>query len=200
MTIDPPRPSGPPPARGGPRPTGDPPLPHTPLWRRLREDEWPSPGEVLRGRRTQIHPGVVLVLVLPCLWWLTVPLLVGYQLARTARRMARRVFPLRPAGRVEDPVVSRVQRVRAWMALVISVGLLSAFGGWQDLPGQFLQQLLFAPWLALVSAVVVVALLFRGSQARDAAGHADAAVAGRQIGPVVLRRLDAGATAVHGGG
>lgn len=153
MSIDPP-------STSVPRPAGDPPLPYTPLWRRLREDEWPSPGEVLRGRRAQVRPGVLLVLVFPCLWWLTVPLLVGYQLARTARRMARRVFPVRPAGRREDPEVSRVQRVRAWLALVLSVALLSAFGGWQDLPGQFLQQLVFAPWLALVSAVVVVTLLF----------------------------------------
>ncbi|MFI1964570.1 hypothetical protein ACH429_10675 [Streptomyces pathocidini] len=153
MSIDAPRPSG-------PRPAGDPPLPYTPLWRRLREDEWPPPGEVLRGRRAQVSPRVVLVLVFPCLWWLTVPLLVGYQLARTARRMARQIFPLRPLGQVEDPDVSRVQRVRAWMAFVISVGLLSAFGGWQHLPGQLLQHLLFAPWLALVSAAVVVALLF----------------------------------------
>ncbi|GHJ34567.1 hypothetical protein Sm713_01760 [Streptomyces sp. TS71-3] len=107
-----------------------------------------------------MHPRVVLVLVFPLLWWLTVPLLVTYQLARTARRMARRVFPVHPAGWVEDPEVSRAQQVRAWLALVISVALLAAFGGWQDLPGQFLQQLLFAPWLALLSAVVVVALLF----------------------------------------
>ncbi|WUH50885.1 hypothetical protein OHO27_01455 [Streptomyces sp. NBC_00443] len=106
---------------------------------------------------------MVLVLFFPCLWWLTVPLLVGYQLARTARRMARRVFPVRPQGHVEDPGVLRVQRVRAWVALAMSAALLAGFGGWQDvaeIPGQFLQRLLFAPWLALLSAAVVVALLF----------------------------------------
>nr|WP_275467804.1 hypothetical protein [Streptomyces noursei] len=106
---------------------------------------------------------MLLVLFLPCLWWLTVPLLVGYQLARTARRMARRIFPVRPEGHVEDPGVLRVQRVRAWVALVMSGVLLAVFGGWQDVweaQGQFLQRLLFAPWLALLSAAVVVALLF----------------------------------------
>ncbi|MFD3943415.1 hypothetical protein [Streptomyces sp. NPDC058579] len=106
---------------------------------------------------------MLLVLLLPCLWWLTVPPLVGYQLARTARRMARRVFPVRPAGHVEEPEVLRVQRVRAWTALVVSVGLLAAFGDWQDVADarkEFLERLLFAPWLALLSAALVVALLF----------------------------------------
>ncbi|MCF3131734.1 hypothetical protein IPZ69_15445 [Streptomyces olivochromogenes] len=105
---------------------------------------------------------MVLVLFLPCLWWLTVPLLVGYQLARSARRVARWVFPVRPVGHVEDPEVLRVQRVRAWVALAMSGVLVAVFGGWQDVaevPEQFLQRLLFAPWLALLSAVVV-ALLF----------------------------------------
>ncbi|MGI5405434.1 hypothetical protein ACQEV9_01460 [Streptomyces chartreusis] len=147
MSIDPPRPFGPP-------------RPHTPLWRRLRQDEWPPLGEVLRGRRDQVHPAVLLVLAFPCFWCLTIPLLVGYQLARTARRMARRVFPVRPAGQVEDPEVSRARRIRAWTALVISVGMLAMFGGWQELPGELLQQLVFAPWLALLIAAVVVALLF----------------------------------------
>ncbi|MFG1670198.1 hypothetical protein [Streptomyces sp. Y7] len=162
MSIHAPRPPGRSPY-GGPRPVNDPPRPYTPLWRRLREDEWPPLGEVLRGRREQVSPWVVLALFLPCLWWLTVPLLVGYQLARVARRWARRVFPARPAGRVEDPQVLRVQRVRAWLALAMSGLLLAVFGGWDDLaeaPGEFLQRALFAPWLALLSAVVVVALLF----------------------------------------
>ncbi|MGW6961864.1 hypothetical protein [Streptomyces chartreusis] len=162
MSIHAPRPSG----RslyGGTRPAGDPPRPYTPLWRRLREDEWPPLGEVLRGRREQVPQWVVLVLVLPCLWWLTVPLLTGYQLARSARRLARQVFPVRPPGLVEDPVVLRVQRVRAWLALAMSGLLLAVFGGWDDLaeaPGQFLLRLLYAPWLALLTAAVVVALLF----------------------------------------
>ncbi|MFD3563821.1 hypothetical protein ACFWVU_29765 [Streptomyces sp. NPDC058686] len=168
MRIDPTGPSVRSPY-GGPRPTGDPPRPYTPLWRRLREDEWPPLGEVLRGRREQMRPGVLLVLLLPCLWWLTVPLLVGYQLARTARRMARRVFPVRPAGQVEDPEAVRVQRVRAWAALVISGVLLAVFGGRQDVADaqkQFLERLLFAPWLALLSAAVVTALLVWAARPR----------------------------------
>ncbi|QKZ25226.1 hypothetical protein HUT05_45740 [Streptomyces chartreusis] len=109
---------------------------------------------------------MVLVLFLSCLWWLTVPLLVGYQLARTARRLARRIFPVRPQGAVEDPRVLRVlrvQRVRAWLALAMSGLLLAAFGGWDDLaeaPGQVLLRLLYAPWLALLTAALVVTLLF----------------------------------------
>ncbi|MGW6796285.1 hypothetical protein [Streptomyces chartreusis] len=67
----------------------------------------------MRGQREQVPQWAVLVLFLPCLWWLTVPLLVGYQLACTARRLARRIFPVRPQGLVEDPRVLRVQRVRA---------------------------------------------------------------------------------------
>ncbi|MGW2014677.1 hypothetical protein [Streptomyces sp. NPDC001927] len=106
---------------------------------------------------------MLLVLVLPCLWWLTVPLMVGYQLARTARRTARRIFPVHPEGQVEDPEVFRVQRLRAWGVLVISGLLLAVFGGWQDVweaQRQVLEALVFAPWLALLSAVVVVALFF----------------------------------------
>ncbi|MFE3771202.1 hypothetical protein [Streptomyces sp. NPDC059122] len=157
MSIDAPHPSG------RRRPASDPPQTYIPLWRRLREDEWPPLDEVLRGPRGQMRPRVLLMLLLPCLWWLTVPLLVGYQLARTARRTARRIFPVRPEGRVEDPEVLRVQRIRAWAALVLSGALLAVFGGRQDVADaqkQFLQRLLFAPWMALLSAAVVVALLF----------------------------------------
>ncbi|WP_315891452.1 hypothetical protein [Streptomyces sp. P9(2023)] len=163
MTIDPPRPPGRSPYDPPWRPAGDPPGPYTPLWRRLREDEWPPLGEVLRGRREEIPSWVWLVLGFPCLWWLTVPLLVGYQLARTARRLAHRIFPVRPEGRIEDPEVLRVQRVRAWMALFMSGMLLAVFGGWEDVADaqrRLLQRLLFAPWLALLSAALVVALLF----------------------------------------
>ncbi|WP_338058264.1 hypothetical protein [Streptomyces roseifaciens] len=118
---------------------------------------------MLKGRREHMRPGVLLVLLLPFLWWLTLPLLVGYQLARTSRRMARRIFPVRPEGYIEDPEALRVQRVRAWVALVVSGVLLAAFGDWQDVweaQRQLLEGVLFAPWLALLSAVAVVAPLF----------------------------------------
>ncbi|MFF0627868.1 hypothetical protein [Streptomyces sp. NPDC004296] len=72
MSIDAPHPSG------RRRPASDPPQTYIPLWRRLREDEWPPLDEVLRGPRGQMRPRVLLMLLLPCLWWLTVPLLVGY--------------------------------------------------------------------------------------------------------------------------
>ncbi|NLU70454.1 hypothetical protein HCC30_24825 [Streptomyces sp. HNM0574] len=103
------------------------------------------------------------MLALPCLWWLTVPLVLGYQLARTARRSARRIFPLRPEGHAEDPEVLRVQRVRAWTALVMSGALLAVFGDRQDVQEAYLQtvyRMLLAPWSALLIAASVVALLY----------------------------------------
>ncbi|MFF0747119.1 hypothetical protein ACFYVL_42715 [Streptomyces sp. NPDC004111] len=114
---------------------------------------------VLRGSREQVHPAVLLVLLLPCLWWATVPLLVGYQLARTTRR----VFPTLPEGHLGDPTLLRVQRVRTWVAIAASGLLLVVFGDWSDAwraQGQLLQRAVFAPWLALICAVVAVALLF----------------------------------------
>ncbi|MEU3710215.1 hypothetical protein [Streptomyces catenulae] len=154
-----------------PPPPGSSPQSHLPLWRRLREDEWPPLTEVLQGRQGQTSPGVLLVLLLPCLWWLTVPLAVIYQLARTARRVARRLFPSHPEGNIQDPEVIRVQRIRAWVALALSGALLAAFGDWHDVADaqqQFNQRLLLAPWLALPSAALVVALLFwvAGPEAR----------------------------------
>ncbi|WP_399091745.1 hypothetical protein ACGH2B_20655 [Streptomyces sp. BBFR2] len=171
MSIDAPRPSGRSPYDGPAPASAPPPRAYTPLWRRLREDEWPPLGEVLRGRRGQISPGVILALAVPCLWWLTVPLLIGYQMARTARLLARRIFPVRPEGVIEDREVLRVQRVRAWVAVVMSVALLAVFGGWKDMAdagSQVTQRMIFAPWVALPSAAVTVALLFwaAGSGAR----------------------------------
>ncbi|MFF3258841.1 hypothetical protein ACFYWO_06645 [Streptomyces sp. NPDC002932] len=103
---------------------------------------------------------VVWVLMVPCMWWLTVVLVVSYLVARNARRTARRVFPSRPAGRVEDRAVLKVQRVRAWVAVAMSGGLLAVYGGVSDAWDQFVQRLYLAPWLALASAVLVAAVLY----------------------------------------
>ncbi|WP_240649148.1 hypothetical protein [Streptomyces sp. Z26] len=102
----------------------------------------------------------VLVLLVPCLWWLTGVLVIAYQVARSARRIARRVFPTRPVGRIEDHTVLRVQRVRAWVALAMSGALLAAYGGASDAWRQLMQRLYLAPWLALASAVLVAAVLY----------------------------------------
>ncbi|MGW5676386.1 hypothetical protein ACWEV4_15140 [Streptomyces sp. NPDC003860] len=108
-------------------------------------------------------PGLVLVLALPCLWCLTVPLVLGYASARTARRVARRIFPVHPEGHVEDAPLLRVQRVRAWVGLVMSVAVLAVFGDFEDVEEAQVQltlRLFLTPWGALLIAVVVVALLF----------------------------------------
>lgn len=100
------------------------------------------------------------VLLVPCMWWLTIVLVLSYEVARSARRVARRAFPGRPAGRVEDHTVLTVQRIRAWVALAMSGGLLAVYGGASDAWDQFLQRLYLAPWLALASAVLAAAVLY----------------------------------------
>ncbi|MDX2896067.1 hypothetical protein PV439_32755, partial [Streptomyces scabiei] len=75
-------------------PYGPPPT----LVRRLREDEWPPLGQFLSGLR--LH-GCLWALAAMCAWPMVVGLLVGYPLARSARRPARRVgagAPRPPAG------------------------------------------------------------------------------------------------------
>ncbi|WNI21405.1 hypothetical protein [Streptomyces sp. ITFR-16] len=99
---------------------------------------------------------VVWVLMVPCMWWLTVVLVTSYVVARNARR----AFPPRPEGRIEDRTVLKVQRGRAWAALAMSGGLLAVYGGVSDAWDQFVQRLYLAPWLALASAVLVAAVLY----------------------------------------
>ncbi|MBZ6129189.1 hypothetical protein KVG99_01820 [Streptomyces olivaceus] len=100
------------------------------------------------------------MLMVPCMWWLTAVLVVSYEVARSARRTARRVFPRLPEGRGEDRTVLKVQRVRAWVAIAMSGGLLAVYGGVSDAWDQFVQRLYLAPWLALASAVSVAVVLY----------------------------------------
>ncbi|MFD4261473.1 hypothetical protein ACFWR9_28575 [Streptomyces sp. NPDC058534] len=154
----PPQPSPYGPYPYGPRP------PHTSLWRRLREDEWPTLGEVLRGGRQRVHGCVWALLLMPCLWGMTLPLLVCYPLARSARSRARRLFPARGHRRIEDPEVARVQKARAWTAAVMSFLILIAYGTPEDMAQaqqQYWTRLMITPWLLLLSAPVVVAVLLR---------------------------------------
>ncbi|MEV7794464.1 hypothetical protein AB0O68_21120 [Streptomyces sp. NPDC087512] len=135
---------------------------HTSVWRRLRDDEWPTLGEVLRGGRQRVHGCVWALLLMPCLWGMTVPLLVCYPLARSARSRARRLFPARGHRRVGDPEVARVQKARAWTAAVTSFLILIAYGKPEDMAQaqqQYWMRLVITPWLLLLSAPVVVTVL-----------------------------------------
>ncbi|MFE9834163.1 hypothetical protein ACFYP4_03280 [Streptomyces sp. NPDC005551] len=92
------------------------------------------------------------------------PVVLGYPVARSARRSARRIFPSRGHRRVEDADIMRVQRTRAWLATLMSVVILVAYGKPEDMAKveqQFMIRLLVTPWLLLLSTPVVVAVLFR---------------------------------------
>ncbi|MBD9721739.1 hypothetical protein [Streptomyces caniscabiei] len=131
--------------------------------RRLREDEWPPLGEFLKGLR--VH-GCIWAMAAMCAWPLVVGLLVGYPLARSARRPARRIFPSRSRHRHPDDDVTRVQRRRAWTATLMSLLILAVYGKPEDVDQaqqQFMMRLTVSPWLLLLSAPVVVAALFRWS-------------------------------------
>ncbi|WP_406149102.1 hypothetical protein [Streptomyces sp. NBC_01012] len=94
------------------------------------------------------------------MWWLTVALILFYEVARSARRIARRSFPRHPHGRIEDDTVLKAQRIRTWVAVAASAGLLAVYGGVSDAWDQFVQRLYLAPWLALASSVLVAGALY----------------------------------------
>ncbi|WP_229891031.1 hypothetical protein [Streptomyces mashuensis] len=139
-----------------------PPAPPMPLWRRMREDEWPTLRELV-GYVRRLNGCLIVVLLFtlgPFL--MSVPVL--YPLARSARRQARRVFPASGHQRIHDPDVVRIQKARAWVAAGMSFLLLVAYGrpdDWDQAEQQFFLRLVITPWLLLVSAPVVVAVLLR---------------------------------------
>ncbi|MEI5519084.1 hypothetical protein WB401_27765 [Streptomyces brasiliscabiei] len=139
------------------------PQPPPTLVRRMREDEWPPLREFLSGLR--LH-GCLWVMAAMCAWPVVVGLLLGYPLARSARRPARRIFPSRARHRLADDDVTRMQRRRAWTATLMSVLILAVYGKAEDVDQaqqQFMMRLMVTPWLLLLSAPVVVAALFRWS-------------------------------------
>ncbi|MFE7133749.1 hypothetical protein ACFVIM_23125 [Streptomyces sp. NPDC057638] len=145
-----------------PPPPGPP--PHRSRWQRLREDDWPPLRVVLRGGRQRMNGCGWALLLVPCTWYLVVPMMVCYVMARTARGRARRVFPPYGHRRITDPEVMRVQRIRAWTAGVSSILLLALYGGpgaFQEAQDQYWQRLLITPWLLLLTAPVVIAVVFR---------------------------------------
>lgn len=133
------------------------------LWQRLREDEWPPLGQLLSSPRLN---GCVWAMAVLCAWPLVVAVLVGYPPARSARRAARRIFPSHGRNRVVEPEVRRVQKTRAWTATAMSLLILAAYGKPEDVDQaqqQFMLRLTITPWLVMLSAPVVVAVLYRCS-------------------------------------
>ncbi|WP_239081596.1 hypothetical protein [Streptomyces sp. SID9727] len=169
------------PPGGGPYPPPYAP-PRPSLWQRLRSDDWPTLGELLRGRRQRVHGCVWALILLPCTWGMTLPLLAAYPLARSARRQARRAFPVH-GRRFSDPDLVQAQRARAWAAAAISVLLLIAYGKPGDMAEaqeQYVIRLMATPWLLLLSAPLVVALIYRwASPAKRAAMRPRLRAAGR---------------------
>ncbi|MEU9041027.1 MULTISPECIES: hypothetical protein [unclassified Kitasatospora] len=157
--------------------------PRVPLWQRFRGEEWPTLRELLAPARKAI--GCWVLPLLFCLW----PFLVFlglYPMARSARRLARRVFAVPGPRGITDPVVLRVQRIRGWLALVAGFLVLAVYGSpedWSEANDQFQLRLVITPWLVLVTAPVVVGILFR------LAGPALRPAMRAQVRPAVLKAL-----------
>ncbi|MFB9391197.1 hypothetical protein ACFPM3_00090 [Streptomyces coeruleoprunus] len=129
------------------------------LWQRFRDDEWPTLREVLSYLRA--GKGCVLLAFLCCVWP-TLFVVIGYPLARWARILARRVFPVHSRS-ITDPDVIRTQKVRAWVAAVASFLILAAYGtaeDWEQAQEQFFMRLTLTPWLLLLTTPLVVLVLF----------------------------------------
>ncbi|WP_330459924.1 hypothetical protein OIB37_25480 [Streptomyces sp. NBC_00820] len=95
---------------------------------------------------------------------MTLPLLVSYPLARSARTRARRIFAAGHHRQIEDPEVVRIQKARAWTAAVISCLILLVYGKPGDMAQareEYWARLMATPWLLLLTAPVVGWLLFR---------------------------------------
>ncbi|GGY79743.1 proline-rich domain-containing protein [Streptomyces nitrosporeus] len=166
---------GPNPYQGGPQPYPGPspvpypqlPVPYGPymppppsVWQRFRAGDWPPLSTLLQ--RLGAHWYVLAALVC-CALPFFLMFVIGYPMARSARLMAHRRFP--PFHRrVQDPQVTRVQKARAWCALAASLLILCLYGTEADveeLQEQFMIRLAITPWLLLLTAPVVILVLFR---------------------------------------
>ncbi|MEV5320839.1 hypothetical protein AB0K92_24865 [Streptomyces sp. NPDC052687] len=140
-----------------------PPQPHAPLLRRLSADEWPPLRELLRGTRGQGRGCLWMLMLFTCAGGVILPLMAGYPLLRSGHNKARRVFP-REHHRIVEPDVIRAQQARAWTAAAMSFVILTVYGRPEDIEQaqqQYFLRLGIAPWLLLLSAPAVVALLLR---------------------------------------
>ncbi|MFI6642874.1 hypothetical protein [Streptomyces sp. NPDC050504] len=143
-----------------PSPYPPPQPPRVSLWQRFREDEWPTTRELLRPAR-RVH-GCLWALLLPCFWFALFPL-VFYPMARSARRHARRRFPVGGPHRIQDPQVLRIQKARAWSALAATFVIMAVYAtpeDWEQAQDQYQMRLVITPWLLLLSAPVVVGAVF----------------------------------------
>lgn len=143
------------------------PQPYVPPWGMLgglRGAEWPTLRDLLRGGRQRIHGCVWAALLLPCTWFAVVPLMAGYVFARSARSRAHRLFPPRAHRLFDDPHVTRLQKTRAWSAIAMTVLLLAVYGKPDDFSQaqeQYMMRLAVTPPLLLLSAPMVIAVLYR---------------------------------------
>lgn len=138
-------------------------------WGGLRGAEWPSVRQLLRQGQPRISGCVWLVLLAPCTWSALLPLMACYSFARSARIRAHRLFPPHGHRAVDDRHVTRVQKVRALTAAVMSLLLLGMYGRPEDVAEaqeQYMMRLAVTPPLLLLSAPVVIAVLFRVASAR----------------------------------
>ncbi|RGD62697.1 hypothetical protein DR950_06700 [Kitasatospora xanthocidica] len=151
------------------------------MWQRFRGEEWPTLRELLAPAR-RVARWWALVPLLFCLWPFLV-FLALYPMARSARRLARRVFIVPGPRGITDEVVLRVQRIRGWLALGAALVVLLVYGtadDWDQLDDQFETRLTVTPLLVLVTAPVVVGVLFR------LAGPATRPAMRAQVRPAVL--------------
>ncbi|MEV5162075.1 MULTISPECIES: hypothetical protein [unclassified Streptomyces] len=127
----------------------------------MRDDEWPPLRDLLR--RIPVH-GCVWVPVLLCCLWPALVLVLSYPLARSARRQAHRRFPPHLHRRILDPQVMRVQRIRTWAAVAVTLLILVVYGtaaDFEDLQGQYMVRTALTPLLLLLTAPLVILMLFR---------------------------------------
>lgn len=130
----------------------------------LRGAEWPPLRDLLRGGRPRIHGCVWAFLLVPCTWFVVPSLMVGYVFARSARVRAHRLFPPRAHRLHDDPQVTRLQKARALSAALMTLALLVVYGKPEDFgeaQEQYMMRLVVTPPLLLLSAPVVIAVLFR---------------------------------------
>ncbi|MFC5635993.1 hypothetical protein [Streptomyces bullii] len=142
------------------------------MLRDLRGAEWPPLRVLLRGGRARIHGCSWALLLFPCTWTLVLPLMACYVFARSARSRAHRLFPPRGPRPIEEPLVTRVQKARAWTAAAMSVLLLAVYGKPEDISEAqelYMMRLVVTPVLLLLSAPVIIALLFRWASPRTRA-------------------------------